>query len=174
MARERIRKHPGRYVDHIYGEREMGGTSWLYLSGVPFSEIGMREDLGIKPAPELTAGALSIVPMVVGLWPVFLTGVWAMTKRKEKISAEEQAQAVAGAVAATEQKAGETLNAAMEKAKKEKETVLENAEKSKEQAITEALEEAAKAQAEGDEEETPAPEDDDEKTQSEEGKEEES
>lgn len=174
IARERIRKHPGRYVDHIYGEREMGGTSWLYLSGVPFSEIGMREDLGIKPAPELTAGALSIVPMVVGLWPVFLTGVWAMTKRKEKISAEEQAQAVAGAVAATEQKASETLNAAMEKAKKEKETALENAEKNKEQAITEALEEAAKAQAEGDDEETPAPEDDDEKTQSEEGKEEES
>ncbi|KKK62483.1 hypothetical protein LCGC14_3003870 [marine sediment metagenome] len=41
----RIRKNPNRYIDHIYGEHEMGGTSWLYLSNVPFREIGMREDL---------------------------------------------------------------------------------------------------------------------------------
>ena len=47
IARERIRRQPDRYVDHIYGENEMGGTSWLYLSAVPFQEVGMREDLGI-------------------------------------------------------------------------------------------------------------------------------
>ncbi|MCK5420093.1 MAG: 4Fe-4S dicluster domain-containing protein, partial [Desulfobacterales bacterium] len=29
IARERISKFPDRYVDHIYGENEMGGTSWL-------------------------------------------------------------------------------------------------------------------------------------------------
>ena len=94
IARERIRKYPDRYEDHIYGEHEMGGTSWLYLSGVPFKELGMREDLGISPAPELTAGALGSVPMVVGLWPVLLTGIYAMSKRKEKIAKEEQEQAV--------------------------------------------------------------------------------
>jgi len=52
IARERIRKYPGRYIDHIYGETEMGGTNWLYLSSVPFSEIGLREDLGTTPAPQ--------------------------------------------------------------------------------------------------------------------------
>ncbi len=83
LARERIRKYPDRYIDHIYGETEMGGTNWLYLSNVPFSQIGMREDLGITPAPKLTSGALSIVPMVAGLWPVLLMGVYAITKRKE-------------------------------------------------------------------------------------------
>ena len=36
IGRERIRKFPDRYVDRIYGENEMGGTSWLYLSAVPF------------------------------------------------------------------------------------------------------------------------------------------
>jgi len=87
IARERIRKYPDRYVDHIYGEHEMGGTSWLYLSNVPFEKIGMREDLGITPAPQLTAGALGAVPIVVGLWPVLLTGIYAMSKRKEKIAA---------------------------------------------------------------------------------------
>jgi hypothetical protein len=67
----------------------MGGTSWLYISSVPFSEIGMREDLGITPAPELTSGALSAVPMVVGLWPVLLMGIFAISKRKEIIFQQE-------------------------------------------------------------------------------------
>jgi formate dehydrogenase iron-sulfur subunit len=83
LARERIRKHPGKYIEHIYGETEMGGTSWLYISNAPFSEIGMREDLGVTPAPKLTSGALSMVPIIAGLWPVLLMGIYAITKRKE-------------------------------------------------------------------------------------------
>jgi hypothetical protein len=89
LARERIRKHPDRYIDHIYGETEMGGTSWLYLSNVPFSQIGMREDLGTTPAPKLTSGALSLVPMVVGLWPVLLMGIYAISKRKDADAKQE-------------------------------------------------------------------------------------
>jgi hypothetical protein len=88
MARERIRRNPGKYVKHIYGEKEMGGTSWLYLSGVSFGELEMREDLGVTPAPELTSGALSVVPIVAGLWPVLLMGIYA-TKRKESIFEQE-------------------------------------------------------------------------------------
>ena len=37
-ARKRISSHPEKYVDHIYGEKEAGGTSVLYLSSVPFDE----------------------------------------------------------------------------------------------------------------------------------------
>jgi formate dehydrogenase iron-sulfur subunit len=98
IARERFRKYPDRYVDHIYGEHEMGGTSWLYVSGTPFKELGMREDLGTTPAPELTAGALSSVPIIVGLWPVLLAGIYAVSKRKEKIAQTEQEQAAASAL----------------------------------------------------------------------------
>lgn len=94
IAHERIRKYPGKYIDHIYGETEMGGTSWLYLSSVPFSEIGMREDLGVTPAPDLTSGALSAVPMVVGLWPVFLIGLYAITNRKDAIFRQELKETV--------------------------------------------------------------------------------
>ena len=100
IARERIRRYPDRYVDHVYGEHEMGGTNWLYLSGVPFKEIDMREDLGVTPAPELTSGALAVVPMIVGLWPVFLTGIYAMTKRSDKIAEHEKEQAIDKAVKA--------------------------------------------------------------------------
>jgi Fe-S-cluster-containing dehydrogenase component len=139
IARDRIRKYPDRYVDHIYGEHEMGGTSWLYLSGVPFKELGMREDLGVTPAPELTAGALSTVPMVAGLWPVLLTGLYAVSKRKEKIAKTEQQQAIASTLEEANAEAESKLSKALAKAQKEKETAIKRE-------VKKALEEAQKAQ----------------------------
>jgi regulator of protease activity HflC (stomatin/prohibitin superfamily) len=140
VARERIRSAGGRYVDHIYGEHEMGGTNWLYLAGVPFESIGMREDLGTTAAGKLTAGALGAVPMVVGLWPVLLTGIYAITQRKEKIAAQERSQAVTQAVAEAEAAALAKLQEAMQKAEKDKAAAIERE-------VKKALEEAAKARA---------------------------
>ena len=134
IARARIEKYPDRYVDHIYGEHEMGGTSWLYLSSVPFKDLGMREDLGNTPAPKLTSGALHVVPMVVSLWPIFLAGMYGMAKRRNKIADEEKAKAVATAVELTENRAAETLSEAMEKAAKEKEHLLKRVARIKEKA----------------------------------------
>lgn len=42
-ARERISAYPGRYVTHIYGEQEVGGTNHLYLAGMPFSKLGLPD-----------------------------------------------------------------------------------------------------------------------------------
>lgn len=98
LARERFRKYPNRYVDHIYGEHEMGGTSWMYISGTPFKKLGMREDLGVTPASQFTAGALGSVPVIAGLWPALLVGIYAVSKRKEKIAQKEIEQAVASAM----------------------------------------------------------------------------
>ncbi len=125
MARERIRKQPDLYIDHIYGEHEMGGTSWLYLSGVPFKEIGLREDLGTTSAPELTSGALAAVPMVVGLWPVLLGGVYAINKRKEKIEAREKREAVQHALQKAGEEAEKTLHAALSKADVDNKRLIE-------------------------------------------------
>ena len=120
VARERIGQHPELYVPHIYGEHEMGGTAWLYLSGVAFSQIGMREDLGTVPAPRLTAGALGAVPMVVGLWPVLLTGIYAVSKRRDKIAREESSEAVQKALQQANEAAEQRLSAAaVEKAVKQ-------------------------------------------------------
>jgi len=155
IGRERIRKFPERYVNHIYGENEMGGTSWLYLSAVPFKDIGMREDLGTTPAPKLTAGALSVVPMVVGLWPVLLGGVYAINKRKEKIEKQEKEQAVAEALEIAQTDAKAEMAAAMKFAEKQKEKAIEKA-------VSQALEEAAKpAEVDGSE---PEAEDTDKKS----------
>jgi len=43
LAKDRIGKRPDRYLDHIYGENEVGGTSWLYLTGRPTKEVGLLE-----------------------------------------------------------------------------------------------------------------------------------
>jgi len=141
IGRERIRRFPERYVNHIYGENEMGGTSWLYLSGVPFRQVGMREDLGTTPAPKLTAGALSAVPIVVGIWPVLLGGIYAINKRKEKIANKEKQEAVAGALEQANSEAEAKLTEAMQKAEKDKTAAIETA-------VSKALEEAAQAAAE--------------------------
>jgi Fe-S-cluster-containing dehydrogenase component len=141
IARERIHKFPDKYVDHIYGETEMGGTSWLYLSGVSFSEIGMREDLGTKAAGELTAGALGAVPIVVGLWPVLLTGIYAVSRRKEKIAREEREEAVSQAVSSTQAAAEQKIATAMAKAEKDKAAAVDKA-------VKQALAEADKAREE--------------------------
>ena len=147
IARERIRKHPNVYINHIYGEREMGGTSWVYISGVPFEKIGMREDLGVTPAPELTSGALSLVPAIVGLWPMFLTGAYALTKRREKIAEEEQHHAVAEAVAEAQAEAAKKTKAAMDKAEREKQAAVDREVK---KALKEAEEARLKAQTPAD------------------------
>lgn len=78
IARVRIYNHPDRYVHKIYGEHEVGGTGWLYLSAVPFEEIGFRTDLGTTPYPELTRDFLYGVPLVLFGFPAFLLGLHLM------------------------------------------------------------------------------------------------
>jgi formate dehydrogenase beta subunit len=51
-AHDRIKKNPGKYIDHVYGEKEVGGTSWMYLSAVPFEKLGFNA-LPDKPMPKL-------------------------------------------------------------------------------------------------------------------------
>lgn len=48
-ARGRLEAHPERYVPKIYGEHDGGGTQVLYLSAVPFENLGLPE-LGEGPA----------------------------------------------------------------------------------------------------------------------------
>ena len=52
-AHQRIAAHPDTYIDHVYGEHEAGGTTWLYLSGVPFEEIGFLK-VDPEAPPRLT------------------------------------------------------------------------------------------------------------------------
>ncbi len=52
-AHSHIDRHPDRYIDHIYGEHEVGGTAWMYMASVPFSELGLPT-LGAAAIPCVT------------------------------------------------------------------------------------------------------------------------
>ncbi|HKS76413.1 MAG TPA: 4Fe-4S dicluster domain-containing protein [Terriglobales bacterium] len=88
-AQRRIRENPGQYVNHIYGLTEVGGTSVLLLSSVPFEEFGYRADLSKDPLPILTYRVLSRIPDFVPLGGMLLGGVWWITHRREEVAAAE-------------------------------------------------------------------------------------
>jgi len=81
-ARKRMHENPELYVDHIYGEHEVGGTGILYIASVPFEELGLRKDLGSTSYPELNKTFLYSVPAVLLLWPAFLLGLNNSTKER--------------------------------------------------------------------------------------------
>jgi hypothetical protein len=82
IARERIRAHPGRYIDRIYGEHEVGGTSVLYLSDVPLDFLGLKDDLGDVPLPARTAPALlSVPPVFLGVGTAMYSLHWIIGRR---------------------------------------------------------------------------------------------
>jgi formate dehydrogenase iron-sulfur subunit len=73
-AHARIKAHPERYVDHVYGEFENGGTSYLILSHVPYNELGLP-DIGSLPVKEVSEKVMEItIPFALG-WAGVLTAI---------------------------------------------------------------------------------------------------
>jgi formate dehydrogenase iron-sulfur subunit len=81
LARDRIGAHPDKYVDHIYGEKEAGGTSVLYLASVPFERLGFP-DVGTSSYPARSATAMHAVPPAVLAVGALLAGTYAFMKRR--------------------------------------------------------------------------------------------
>jgi formate dehydrogenase iron-sulfur subunit len=84
-ARARIAAEPTRYVDHVYGVDEAGGTSVLTISSVPAAQLGLPADLPREPLPMLTWRVLSKIPDVVLFGAAILYGVYWITKRREYV-----------------------------------------------------------------------------------------
>lgn len=89
VARVRVYHHPTKYVHQIYGEHEVGGTGWLYLSAVPFEQLGFRTDLGTTPYPEYTRDFLYAVPVILFGFPALLRGLSFLTDNKEEEADQE-------------------------------------------------------------------------------------
>jgi formate dehydrogenase iron-sulfur subunit len=96
-AHARIAAHPGRYVDHLYGEFENGGTSYLILSHVPFSELGLP-NLPETPVNEVSEKVIGLtLPAALGMGVVLAAtavGVSLVNKNKEKASAKKESEEV--------------------------------------------------------------------------------
>jgi formate dehydrogenase iron-sulfur subunit len=88
-AHYRLKEYPEDYYPHIYGEYEVGGTSVLFLSPVPFEELGFKLGLGDKPLPDLTMEALERVPAIVTVGGAFLLAVWWITNRRNEVALAE-------------------------------------------------------------------------------------
>jgi len=86
-ARERIAKNPQKYVNHIYGEKEVGGTSWLYLSPVPFEMLGLPT-LGSEPVTLDAERAMGAVPPVFVGVAAAMSGIYWLVKRRDRMSKE--------------------------------------------------------------------------------------
>jgi len=89
-ARKRICEFPEFYRDYIYGETEAGGTGVIYISQIPFSEIGFKKGLEKNSYPSLTKGFLYSVPIVFVLWPTILLGIHEATKSNQPQNTSEE------------------------------------------------------------------------------------
>jgi formate dehydrogenase iron-sulfur subunit len=83
QAHAQIVSNPGRYVDHIFGEFEVGGTSMLYLSDIPFEELGFPIDLPHTAPPEETEKIMNMLPAVIGGVTVLMAGTAMYTHRNQ-------------------------------------------------------------------------------------------
>jgi formate dehydrogenase iron-sulfur subunit len=99
IAHKRIAARPDKYVNHVYGEKELGGTSVLYLSRVPFEKLGFPT-YGEKPFPAFTKTALGAVPpAVIGVGAMLGAFYAFFRKRAQKVADEAAASHDHGHVA---------------------------------------------------------------------------
>lgn len=84
LAHEKIAETPKAYYDHVYGETEAGGTSWLYLTSQAPGELDLLE-LPAKSVPALPE-SLQHGIFKYGIPPMLLYGLLALAK---KVSAPE-------------------------------------------------------------------------------------
>lgn len=90
-AKRRLKAHPDRYVNKIYGEGEAGGTGVLYLTSMPFEELGFKP-VTMRALPSFTWNALRFVPGIfLGVGGGLSALSW-ITHRKERLQKERQEQ----------------------------------------------------------------------------------
>jgi formate dehydrogenase iron-sulfur subunit len=83
QARARIAARPDKYVNHVYGENEVGGTSWLYISPVPFEDIGFPT-LEAEPVAHAAEIVMNATPVTITAVVAGLLGLRALAKRRDE------------------------------------------------------------------------------------------
>jgi len=77
-----------KYVKHIYGSDEVGGTSVFFISDVPFEKLGFAT-VSKQPMPVLTANALGDGPTVIMVGGALLSGLYWITQRRALVALAE-------------------------------------------------------------------------------------
>lgn len=74
-AERRLKDNPGKYIDHIYGKQEAGGTAWMYISAMPFEQLGFNTVVPHIALPSFTWASLAKIPYAVGGLVVLLSAI---------------------------------------------------------------------------------------------------
>ena len=80
-AKRRLAGDP-RYVQHIYGEHEAGGTLWIYISDKPFEDLGFKMNVPKRSIPSYTSGFMQATPIFGLIWAGVLTCLYFFMKRR--------------------------------------------------------------------------------------------
>lgn len=86
-AHRRLRAQPDKYVQRVYGETEVGGTSVLYISDIPLGFLGWKDELGQRPLPDRTRVALEEVPWTIPTVGCLMGGIYWIIERRRKLAA---------------------------------------------------------------------------------------
>ncbi|MEJ5244247.1 MAG: 4Fe-4S dicluster domain-containing protein [Bacteroidota bacterium] len=90
LAKERISLYPNRYENYIYGEKEVGGTSWVYIGNKKMWELGMPK-LKLSPAPGVSEsiqhGIFAYFVPPIALYSL-LGGIMWLTKKRSDLEEE--------------------------------------------------------------------------------------
>ncbi len=89
IARQKVKRKSDAYVNHIYGESEVGGTSWMYISGNDFGKLRMPP-LALNPAPGISEsiqhGIFAYFVPPVTLYALLGVMMWVTKRRKDEIN----------------------------------------------------------------------------------------
>jgi len=88
-AHRRIHDNPEKYINHVWGEHEVGGTSVLYLSNVDLHTAGWPSGLGKLARPELARNVLHTVPWTFVGVAATMFGIQWITDRRQKVAEAE-------------------------------------------------------------------------------------
>jgi formate dehydrogenase iron-sulfur subunit len=89
VAHTRLKKD-SRYVQQVYGESEVGGTSMLYISAISHAALGFPQLKG-TPLPALDWPYMQAVPGVIAVMVTLSTAIYLRTHRGENGKPEKEA-----------------------------------------------------------------------------------
>jgi hypothetical protein len=58
-------KTVSKYIDHVYGMSEAGGTQYLLLAGIPFDKLGFNPNITDDAYPDMTWDYIRKVPVLI-------------------------------------------------------------------------------------------------------------
>jgi len=89
-AKKRLKENPDKYINRVWGEHEIGGTSVLYISDIDLDFLALKPDLGNRSLPSTTELAMKSVPFAfVGMGAVMYSINW-IIKRREKLQRDKE------------------------------------------------------------------------------------